>query len=185
MPNIRRAMMGLVMLSLMVMVLPMSVSADEWAVNNTIVGDLCVKVRSAPTVFQKDSVWYLISGEGDCIFNGWEWNGSQWVVNNIIIGGLYDIGGLSSPTVFQKDSVWYLISGEDEGVFNGWEWSITTCDITSDSTFTDEVINCYADGFYISNGATINLVNSILYTSSLNLILGKIILINSRIIVAV
>ncbi|MCK4522480.1 MAG: hypothetical protein KAU20_07945 [Nanoarchaeota archaeon] len=81
---------------------------------------------SHPAVFQKDSAWYLIAGEGDGYFNGYNWTGTTWQSDSNIASGLLNVNSTSSPTVFQKDSTWYLISGYDDGHFNGYNWTGST-----------------------------------------------------------
>ena len=101
--------------------------ADTWQINSTInssLGD--IGDRSAPTVFQKDGTWYLISGEEYGGFYGFNWTGSTWQPDSTINSSLGDIGGRSAPTVFQKDSTWYLISGEYFGSFYGFNWTGST-----------------------------------------------------------
>ncbi len=96
----------------------------SWSVNNDIISGLTdVGGFSAPSVFQKDSTWYLISGEADGVWNGWNWTGSAWQSDSAIISGLTDVGSYSALSVFQKDSTWYLIGGEMDGVWNGWNWT--------------------------------------------------------------
>jgi hypothetical protein len=98
--------------------------AGAWVSDSDIVSGLGdVGNLSAPTVFQMDSTWYLISGEFDGIFNGYYWSGSAWVSDSSIVSGLGDVGVSSAPAVFQMDSTWYLIGGEADGVFNGYYWS--------------------------------------------------------------
>ena len=80
---------------------------------------------SVPSVFYKDSSWYLISGDYDGNFFGFLWDGSKWISNSTIIAGLPDVGIWSAPSVFYKDSSWYLISGEYDGKFFGYVWSGT------------------------------------------------------------
>jgi hypothetical protein len=104
-------------------------SGTQWVSNTTIVVGLPnvseVTYYSTPSVFYKDSSWYMISGENSGVFFGYAWNGTQWKVNTTIIAGLPDIGGKSSPSVFHKDSSWYLIAGNNSGLFNGYVWSGT------------------------------------------------------------
>jgi hypothetical protein len=102
-------------------------SGGQWVSNTAIVAGLPtvseVIYYSTPTVFYKDSNWYMISGENSGVFYGYIWSGSQWVSNTAIVAGLPDIGGKSSPSVFYKDSSWYLISGNNTGLFSGYVWS--------------------------------------------------------------
>ena len=81
---------------------------------------------SSPAAFQKDGIWYLISGGGNGVFFGYNWTGATWQSDTAISGGLGDVGTHSKPTVFQKDSIWYLISGEHDGVFFGYNWTGST-----------------------------------------------------------
>jgi len=91
-----------------------------------------VGYRSTPTVFQNNSIWYLISGEADGNFNGYNWTGSTWQTDNAIVSGLGDVGSDSTPTTFEKDTIWYLISGETDGNFNGYNWTGSTWQTDTD-----------------------------------------------------
>ena len=100
---------------------------STWQSDSGIVSGLgAVDERSAPTVFQKDSIWYLISGYYGGGFSGHNWAGSAWQSDSGIVSGLSDVGDYSTLDVFQKDSVWYLIAGEADGVFNGYNWTGST-----------------------------------------------------------
>ncbi|MBN2014476.1 MAG: DUF2341 domain-containing protein, partial [Candidatus Altiarchaeota archaeon] len=101
-------------------------NGTQWVSNSSIVSGLANvggEGYSSPTVFQKDGTWYLIAGEWDGVFNGYQWNGTQWVSNSSIVSGLGDVGTHSIPEVYQKDGIWHLISGEQDGVFNGYQWN--------------------------------------------------------------
>ncbi|MEK6833057.1 MAG: hypothetical protein AABY32_03330, partial [Nanoarchaeota archaeon] len=78
-----------------------------------------------PTVFYKDSSWYLISGDFNGNFGGYAWNGTQWKPNSTINASLPDIGDDSVPTVFYKDSSWYMIASELNVNFIGYVWNGT------------------------------------------------------------
>ena len=67
--------------------------------------------------------WYLISGDVNGVFNGYNWTGSVWQGDSGIVSGLGCVGGCAAPTVFQKDDIWYLIAGGEAGVFNGYNWT--------------------------------------------------------------
>jgi parallel beta-helix repeat protein len=95
-----------------------------WQSDSDIISGLGdVGAYSKSTVFQKDSTWYLIAGNSDGTFNGYNWTGSAWQQDSIINNSLGDIGVYSTPTVFQKDSTWYLITGEFDGTFIGYNWT--------------------------------------------------------------
>ena len=101
-----------------------AVGTDTWGGDSNIVAGLGdIGWLSAPTVFQKDSTWYLITGNYSGEFSGFNWTGSTWQNDTGIVSGLGDVGGMSSPTVFQKDDTWYLISGEHDGNFYGFNWT--------------------------------------------------------------
>src|SRR3989344_7139256 len=84
-----------------------------------------------PSVFYKDSIWYMISGESGGRFYGFAWNGTNWNVNSTINQSLPDIGSESTPSVFYKDSTWYMISGESGGRFFGFAWNGTDWNVNS------------------------------------------------------
>ena len=101
-------------------------AVDMWVSNTTIISGLVYAgYSSVPTAFQKDGVWYLISG-GDGPFNGYRWTGSTWQSNATIISGLGDVWWRSKPTVFEMGGTWYLISGRWSGAFNGFRWTGST-----------------------------------------------------------
>ena len=80
----------------------------------------------SPMVFQKDSTWYLIAGEYNGVFHGYNWTGLTWQSDNNIISGLGSIGQLSSSTIFKKDGTWYLIAGAYDGFYYGFNWTGST-----------------------------------------------------------
>ena len=70
--------------------------------------------------------WYLIAGETDGGFYGFNWPGSAWQSNSSIASGLGSSGWNSAPTVFQKDGTRYLISGGGDGAFYGFNQTGST-----------------------------------------------------------
>ncbi len=101
-------------------------TSEKWYSDSDIISGLGdIGDDSAPTVYQKDSTWHLISGEDGGVFHGYQWNGTDWVSNSSVVSGLGDVGYDSEPTVYQKDSTWHLISGEYNGVFYGFQWNGT------------------------------------------------------------
>jgi len=80
--------------------------------------------HSKPSAFYLDK-WYLISGEKQGGFFGFDWTGSAWEQNSTINASLPDIGQYSKPSVFQIGSQWFLISGETNGGFFGFDWNGT------------------------------------------------------------
>jgi len=86
-----------------------------WGDSSTVSGLGDVGSASAPEVFQKDGTWYLIAGEDDVVFNGYNWTGSGWQGDSAIASGLGDVGDWSVPAVFQNDSTWYLITESGMG----------------------------------------------------------------------
>ncbi|RLG23501.1 hypothetical protein DRN76_05270, partial [Methanosarcinales archaeon] len=109
---------------LLLTAISMCAATDAWQSDTGIVSGLGdVGWGSSPTVFQKDGTWYLISGESEGTFKGYNWTGSAWQSDPGIISGLGDVGGDSAPTVFLKNDLWYLISGEKFGTFYGYNWT--------------------------------------------------------------
>lgn len=101
-------------------------NGTTWLVNSTISSGLPdIGSNSAPTVFYKDSSWYLLSGEYNGAFYGYRWSGTQWVVNTTINASLPILAQYSDPEVFYKDSSWYMLSGVKEGQIKGFVWSGT------------------------------------------------------------
>jgi len=96
----------------------------KWWSNSGIVSSLGdVGWYSKPEVFNKGGTWYLIAGESDGVFNGYNWTGSAWQSDTAIVSGLGDVGASSTSAVFNMDGTWYLIAGESDGVFNGYNWT--------------------------------------------------------------
>ena len=93
-----------------------------WVNNSSIISGLEDVVYESPTVFQKDSTWYLISGDSEGTFHSYSWTGSAWQSDSSIVSGLEDVV-YESPTIFQKDSTWYLISADSGGTFHGYSWT--------------------------------------------------------------
>jgi len=112
-------------------------TSTQWIASTTLssgLGD--IGEHAAPEAFQMGSVWYLISGESDGGFFGYEWIGSGWVTNNSIVAGLATSTDLQTkPTIFQMDGTWYLIHGDYwSGSFTGYSWTGTTWQSTSTIT---------------------------------------------------
>ncbi len=102
--------------------------SNHWEPNSTINNSLSTFSNSnlAPTVFYKDSSWYLINGHSGGTFSGFAWSGTQWVYNSTITAGLpntYD--AYQAPNVFYKNDSWYMLVGELNGIFYGFAWNGT------------------------------------------------------------
>jgi parallel beta-helix repeat protein len=67
----------------------------------------------------------LITGNDEGTFNGYYWNGTQWISDISRVNGLENVGSHSSVTsrfnVF-ADRKWTLITGNREGTFSGYYW---------------------------------------------------------------
>jgi len=73
-----------------------------------------------------DGNWTLIVGEYAGTFNGYYWNGSQWVSDSSRVNGLGDVGYHARHCIAYNvtgDGKWTLISGEEDGVWNGYYWN--------------------------------------------------------------
>ena len=109
-------------------------TSSEWMASSTPssgLGD--VGEHSAPEVFLMGSTWYLISGESDGSFNGYNWTGSAWQTDSSIVSGLTSTSNLQTKSaVFQMDSTWYLIRGDYwSGNFAGYSWTGSAWQSTS------------------------------------------------------
>jgi len=92
-----------------------------WKTNSTINASLPdIGNSSSPTIFYKDSYWYMISGEAYGNFFGFIWDGIKWLPNSTINASLPNLQYHIKPYVFYKDSSWYLISGNYYLDANGW-----------------------------------------------------------------
>ena len=78
------------------------------------------------TIFELDSIRYMVSGKQDGTFAGYRWNGSSWLSDAGIISGL-DIGiyTSSSPTAFIMDSQHHMVVGKNFGDYSGFSWNGT------------------------------------------------------------
>lgn len=75
-----------------------------------------------------DGNWTLISGDAEGTFNGYYWNGTQWVSDSSRVNGLGDVGSHSKLTASFNvfgDEKWTLITGNYEGTFSGYYWNGT------------------------------------------------------------
>ena len=94
-----------------------------WVNDNSIESGLSPALwLIAPEVFEKDSVWYLITTDY-VDFYGYNWTGSTWQSDSGIISGLYSFGDIFATAVFYKDSTWYLIANNWTGYCYGYNWT--------------------------------------------------------------
>jgi outer membrane protein assembly factor BamB/Fe-S cluster assembly iron-binding protein IscA len=115
------------LLSAMVMVTPAMAQDGGWVSDSDISSGLAFYGgHSAPTVFNMDETWYLISGEGHGRFHGFYWHShrSQWVSDSGIVSGLpTDVTGYDTiPEVFCMNGTWYLIAYHYPKYY-GWNWT--------------------------------------------------------------
>ena len=107
----------------------MADTSERWYGNSSIASGFIDKgAHSAPSIFEKDSIWYCITGDAEGRIFGYQLNqtNSKWYENASIVAGLSDIGDDSTPNVFQKNSTWYLIMGEKWGAHYGYNWTGST-----------------------------------------------------------
>ena len=91
-----------------------------WSSDNSIIAGLpTIGYLASPTVFYINKTLYFITGNSGGTFDGFEWDGANWI-ESIIDTGLTDIGDRSNPEVFVMNGKYYLIAGEYSGVFNGF-----------------------------------------------------------------
>ena len=105
-------------------------TGTAWQSDTAIVSGLVSCSNYAdPTIFKKNSIWYLISGCYDGskgYFNGYNWTGTAWQSDTAIVSGLSNVSGSAvHPHVFEKNNVWYLIHGNFAGTFTGYNWTGT------------------------------------------------------------
>jgi hypothetical protein len=145
-------------------------NGTDWIVNSTIINGIStldLGSRSKPSIFYKDTSWYMLVGDWIGDFHGYAWNGSAWKVNLTINTSLPDIGSYSTPSVFYKDSSWYMISGEEDGKFFGYVWNTATnswnVNLTINASLPDvgaesnpTIFNISSDWYLISGRSTGN-----------------------------
>jgi len=109
-------------------------NGSQWISDSSLVAGLgYTGSTSVPTIaltiafnITGDGRWNLIAGEYDGVFNGFYWNGSQWISDSSLVAGLGDIGSYSSPVAafsITGDGRWNLLSGDLYAGFNGWYWN--------------------------------------------------------------
>jgi len=135
---------------------------SAWQSDSEIVGGLGdIGSYSTPFVFEKDSTWYLVSGESAGNISGFNWTGSTWQSDSTFVNGLPGIGAQwdATLTIFEKDLTWYLILGKQDGNFYGYNWTGSTWQ--SDSTFVNGLpdIGWDADPFVFEKDATWYLIS--------------------------
>ncbi|CAD6493301.1 MAG: Outer membrane protein assembly factor BamB [Candidatus Argoarchaeum ethanivorans] len=109
------------------MVTPAMAQDGGWVSDSDVVAGLDIySGRLAPTVFNMDGTWYLISGEGYGLFHGFCWHShrSQWISDSGIVSGLpTDVTGHDTfPEVFYMNGTWYLIAYHYPQ-YHGWNWT--------------------------------------------------------------
>ena len=115
-----------------------------WTPDSGVVSGLSGNISmSAPTVFSKDGIGYLISGADDGTFYGYNWTGSAWQEDDAIVSGLGYVGNQSAPAVFCMNDTWYLIAGRMHG-FNGFNWTGSTWQ--QDDSIVSGLAASYAPG---------------------------------------
>ena len=123
---------------------PLNSSFKDSFGNSINISDLLKKIpafgyNSAPSVFYKDSSWYIISGKGNGGFYGFKWSETAWASDITINKSLPDIGDNSTPYVFYKDESWYLLAGESNGYFKGFAWDASTSSWAPNSTINNSL----------------------------------------------
>ncbi|OYT35010.1 MAG: hypothetical protein B6U87_01200, partial [Candidatus Aenigmarchaeota archaeon ex4484_52] len=99
---------------------------ESWYVDNINkdLGD--IGENSAPTIFEKDNILYLISGNQTGGFTGFNWTGTEWQTDTNIVNGLSITSpSFSKPNTFYKNNNLYLITGKCNGEFEGFNWTGT------------------------------------------------------------
>ena len=93
-----------------------------------IVEGLIEKEACSPSIgfnVTGDGKWTLIAGYYAGAFNGFYWNGTQWIEDSSRVAGLGDIGSCSTVTVafnVTGDGNWCLIAKNSDGNFYGYYW---------------------------------------------------------------
>jgi uncharacterized repeat protein (TIGR01451 family) len=126
MKRIAAIFIGITLLS--VLVTPV-MAVDLWVSDSDIASGLAIPgLRSAPTVFNMDGTWYLLSGNSWGEFHGFYWNlkRSKWLSDSGIVSGLPHLGEQNTvPEVFCMDETWYLIAYHYPE-FYGFNWTGST-----------------------------------------------------------
>jgi len=84
---------------------------DDNAIENGLPGQY-EYYYTGPDVFQKDGIWYLISGNASGNFIGFNWTGTTWQSDTAIVNNMEMVVERSTPTVFNMSGVWRMISGK-------------------------------------------------------------------------
>ena len=104
-------------------------NGTQWISDSSLVAGLeGAGSRPAPAIafnIKGDGRWNLIAGNISGEFNGFYWNGLQWISDSSLVAGLGDVGVYSAPAIAfntREDGMWNLISGNGSGEFNGFYW---------------------------------------------------------------
>lgn len=92
------------------------------AINASLPSSGAIGNSSTPAVFQKYGTWYMIAGNSLGTYKGYKYNGTDWLLDNLINRSLVKSVTWSAPSVFYKDSNWYVVSGGNSGNFQGFEY---------------------------------------------------------------
>jgi hypothetical protein len=102
-----------------------SATYEGWIEDNTInasIGNYGVDSYASP--FYKSGTLYLIVGNNNDEFLGYNWSGTAWQ-EDIGINASIPYTGFppATPTVFNWSGDWYLINGLWGGVFTAFKWN--------------------------------------------------------------
>ena len=119
-------------------------SSEQWISDSSLVTGLGdVGNYSVPAIafnIKGDGTWNLISGNSSGEFNGFYWNGMQWISDSSLVAGLGSVGsGGSFPAIafnITWDGKWNLISGSNReySCFYGYYWNGSLEQWVSDSS---------------------------------------------------
>ena len=82
---------------------------DSWIEDNTLLFGL--NLESAPEIFNYGGIDYLITGNYDGTFEGYQKVGSSWSSSNDIVSGLFDMGDWSKSSIYYNGSDFVLFAG--------------------------------------------------------------------------
>lgn len=107
-----------------------------WLTNSSIINGLgAIPLYSAPTVFEMDNLFHLISGAANGNLYTYTSDGSTWSTNSTTQCGLNDVGSSSIPSGFTFGGLHHLLIGSSTTI-TGKTWNGT----------------CWADNASISSG---------------------------------
>ena len=146
----------------------------EWIPNFELNSSIPVTLYTKATVFNISNDYYMIRGLGDGLFDGFSWNGTDWVSNSTIITGLTDVGQYATPDILIMGDTINLIVGQATGLLYVFSLNVTTMTWAANSSLRNGIntwdVGSYAMPAVLDNSSRFMVSNSdgLIYGASWN-----------------